>query len=47
MVKNDAFWGLGLDGSGMNELGKSLMSLRDILRTQSSGDAGAEPDTDE
>ncbi|GJE95769.1 NADAR family protein [Phanerochaete sordida] len=44
---NDAFWGLGLDGSGMNELGKSLMSLRDALRAQSLGDAGAGPDNDE
>ncbi|GLB34610.1 putative protein with domain of unknown function (DUF1768) [Lyophyllum shimeji] len=28
----DAFWGIGADGKGRNELGKALMRLRDKLR---------------
>lgn len=32
----DAFWGVGADGSGRNELGKALVRLRAKLRTDSS-----------
>ncbi|EGN95185.1 hypothetical protein SERLA73DRAFT_187512 [Serpula lacrymans var. lacrymans S7.3] len=33
----DAFWGIGADGRGRNELGKSLMRLRKRLRAESGG----------
>lgn len=34
-TRNDSYWGDGGDGSGKNRLGKLLMILRDILRSQS------------
>lgn len=36
-TKNDAYWGDGGDGSGLNMLGKLLMEIREELRTQSVG----------
>jgi N-glycosidase YbiA len=33
-TENDAFWGDGGDGSGRNELGRILMSVRDRLRSE-------------
>lgn len=31
---NDDFWGDGGDGSGKNELGRILMAVREVLRTE-------------
>lgn len=31
----DAFWGVGADGTGRNELGKALEKLRDKLKIAS------------
>lgn len=31
-TKNDAYWGDGGDGSGRNQLGKTLMKVREELR---------------
>jgi ribA/ribD-fused uncharacterized protein len=30
----DAFWGVGADGQGQNELGKALMRLRERMRAR-------------
>ncbi|GJE95770.1 NADAR family protein [Phanerochaete sordida] len=43
---HDAFWGLGSDGYGMNELGKSLMALRDTIRARHLDDSVVGPDID-
>jgi ribA/ribD-fused uncharacterized protein len=32
-TKNDAYWGDGGDGSGRNQLGKTLMKVREDLRS--------------
>ncbi len=34
-TENDDYWGDGGDGSGRNELGRLLMELRDVLRSES------------
>jgi len=31
-TKNDSYWGDGGDGSGRNQLGKTLMNVREALR---------------
>ena len=31
---DDDFWGIGTDGRGRNEMGKSLMRVRDRLRRE-------------
>lgn len=31
-AKNDAYWGSGADGTGRNQLGKTLMQVRDELK---------------
>lgn len=31
-TKNDSYWGDGGDGSGRNQLGKTLMKVREDLR---------------
>jgi len=36
--KSDYYWGCGADGSGRNQLGKTLMAVRAILRGESAGD---------
>ncbi len=33
-TKNDNYWGDGGDGTGRNQLGKTLMRVRDTLRQQ-------------
>jgi ribA/ribD-fused uncharacterized protein len=33
-ARNDAYWGCGPDGSGRNQLGKTLMDVRERLRKQ-------------
>lgn len=33
-TKNDNYWGDGGDGTGRNQLGKTLMRVRDTLRKQ-------------
>ena len=34
---NDIFWGCGLNGSGMNQLGLLLQLVRDELRAENGG----------
>ena len=36
-ARNDAYWGCGADGSGRNQLGKTLMEVRARLRTPPAG----------
>jgi len=33
-TENDDFWGDGGDGSGRNELGRVLMAVREVLRSE-------------
>ena len=36
-ARNDAYWGTGQDGLGRNQLGKTLMIVRDRLRKEGHG----------